>query len=90
MWSSFSSSGKERKRNGEVYCATALSFSVVFAVFLALSLGNTFNTMRNAAAVGGECPVLNGTHSVTLSGVECLHTSCATYRGSAGSQVKSL
>jgi len=30
----------------------ALSFCVVFAVFLALRLGNTSNTMRNAAAVG--------------------------------------
>lgn len=88
LWSSFSSSGKERKRNGEVSHATALSFSTVFAVFLALTLGNTSNTMRNAAAVGGKCPVLNGTHSVTLSGVECLHTSYATYRGSTGSQVR--
>lgn len=84
----FSSSWKERKRKREVYHATALSFSAVFAVFLALSLGNTSNTMRNATAVGGECPVLNGTHSVTLSGVECLHTSYATYRGSTGNQVR--
>lgn len=48
---------------------------------LALSLGNSSNAMRNAAAAGGECLVLNGTGSVTLSGVEYLHTSNAAQRG---------
>lgn len=51
-----------------------------------LSVGNTSNTMRNVSAVGGECPVLSGTLGVTLSGVECLHTSSAAWEGSAGKQ----
>lgn len=42
--------------------------------------------MRNVSAVGGECPVWSGTLGVTLSGVECLHTSSAAWGGSAGEQ----
>lgn len=71
----------------EVFHPPALSFSTVFVVLLALSVGNASNTTRTAAAVGGGCPVLNGTHGVALSGVECLHTSYATHKGSTGNQV---
>lgn len=64
-----------------------MSFTAVFAVFPVLSMGNTSDTMRNVTAVGGKWPVLNGTHCVTLSDVECVRTSYEFQRMHYGNQV---
>lgn len=78
---------KNKRRKREVNHATTLAFTEVFAVFPVLSMGNTSHSSWHWTAVGGQCPVLNGAHYVTLSDAECAHTSYELQRMHYGSQV---
>lgn len=86
LWSLFILLKRKEKKNGS-FPRHSLVLQRGIAVLLTLSGGNTSSTTRSATAVGGECPVLDGTHGVTLRGVECLYTSYATDKGSTGNQV---
>lgn len=65
LWSLFILLKRKEKKNGS-FPRHSLVLQRGIAVFLTLSGGNTSSTTRSATAVGGECPVLDGTHGVTL------------------------